>query len=310
MLLTTLLVLAFFGAALSSALVLAPRGDQAVLDRAAAIRRGTTPAAPAASSDEERTGPFRKRVIDPLLGAAVAQMKKRAPKEMRERVRQRLVESGMQLEADRFLGLQALTALGVGVGASVVFFGQARDGQVAMYIGLIGLFAFGGWRLPGFNLSRLISKRRKAIEKALPEVLDLLSVSVEAGLGFDGAIAKVAERFPEPTSGEFRSFLREVRLGNTRAESLRRLAERSGSPDMKTFCAAVIQADQLGVSMAKVLRAQSEAMRVKRKQRAEEKAMQLPLKLLFPLILFIFPTLFIIILGPVAISFMSSMNFN
>lgn len=165
-----------------------------------------------------------------------------------------------------------------------------------------------GLQLPEFWLSRTITRRKKALEKALPDVLDLLSVSVEAGLGFDGAVQKVSEKFSEPTSDEFGSFLKEVRLGKPRADALRNLAQRTGLPDMQTFVAAIIQADQLGVSLSKILRIQSEQMRIKRKQKAEERAMQTPIKLLFPLILFIFPTLFVVILGPLVISFLTTFS--
>jgi len=298
------LVFAFLTTGIATFLVLAPPGDPEVLKRVSTLRQHKDRPR---VTDETLELPFRQRVLDPMAARLMEQVKRRAPSGLRERARQRLIAAGVEGEAERFLGRQVLTTLVLAVSAGLLMLPYAATNS-GFYFLMVIVAAILGWRLPEFKLSRLIAQRRKAMERALPEVLDVLSVSVEAGLGFDGAIQKVAERFPEPVAGEFRAYLKEMRLGSSRADALRRLSARSGVTDFQTFTAAIIQADQLGVSIAKVLRTQSEAMRIKRKQRAEEKAMQLPLKILFPLIMFIFPTLFIIILGPVAIGFLTSMT--
>ncbi|MFY0545691.1 type II secretion system F family protein [Brevibacillus sp. H7] len=166
-------------------------------------------------------------------------------------------------------------------------------------LAVLGLF------LPHFYLRRKIDQRQLTIRKGLPDLLDLLTVSVEAGLGFDQAMGKVVEKTTGPLAEEFRLTLQEVQMGKSRREALRDLGLRTGVEGVINFTNALVQADKLGVSLGNVLRVQSEDMRRKRRQEAEEKAMKAPIKLLFPLIFFIFPSLFIIILGPAAINIMN-----
>lgn len=303
--LAILLLFTFLTVTGAAFLLLTPPGDPAALARVSALRQRDLRQA---VEDEAMQMPFKQRIIDPAVRKLVTEVKRRLPRDLRERVRQRLAAAGVEGEPDQFLGKQVLYSVASAGAAGALMFPYLARGQNLQYFALVVVGAILGWRLPEFSLSRLITQRKKAMERALPEVLDVLCVSVEAGLGFDGAVQKVAERFPDPVAGEFRLYLKEIRLGSSRADALRRLAARSGLTDFQTFAAAVIQADQLGVSIAKVLRTQAEAMRIKRKQRAEEKAMQLPLKILFPLIMFIFPTLFIVILGPVAINFLTQMT--
>ena len=156
----------------------------------------------------------------------------------------------------------------------------------------IGLF------LPYILLQQKITKRKIALQQELPDVLDLLTVSVEAGLGFDGALVKLSEKMKGQMVDEFNRMLQEIRIGVSRKDALRALAERCDVQDISLFTGALIQADQLGVSISKVLRIQSLDMREKRKQRAEEQGMKAPIKMLFPLVFFIFPTLLIVLLGP------------
>ena len=158
-----------------------------------------------------------------------------------------------------------------------------------------------GFYLPLIWLNRRIGKRQHDMERALPDALDLLTISVEAGLGFDAAIAKVSEKFDNELGRAFARVNAEVRLGKIRREALRDMANRAGVQDISNFIAAVIQADQLGVSLSKVLRVQSEQMRIRRRQRAEELAAQAPIKMLFPLVFLVFPSIFIVLLGPAAI---------
>lgn len=170
-------------------------------------------------------------------------------------------------------------------------------GDKANFIMIIGLFGLCNV-IPRFLLKKAITQRHKSIDRALPNALDLLTVSVEAGLGFDGAMLKMVEKTTGPLTQEFRRMLQEMRIGKARREALRELSERCGTEDVQTFTAAIIQADQLGVSIGRVLRIQSQQMRMKRRQQAEERAMKAPVKMLIPMVIFIFPTIFIVLLGP------------
>jgi tight adherence protein C len=157
---------------------------------------------------------------------------------------------------------------------------------------------FGGFMMPNIWLSTKISARKGAITRALPDALDLLTISVEAGLGFDLALAKVVEKWNNALTMEFARVLTEMRVGKPRRESLRDMVARTEVGDVTAFVAAIIQADQLGVSISRVLQIQSEQMRIRRRQRAEEKAHQAPVKMTFPMVFLIFPALLIVILGP------------
>lgn len=168
----------------------------------------------------------------------------------------------------------------------------------------VAAMAFAGgmsFILPQFYLKKRIKERMKGIAKGLPDAIDLLVVSVEAGLGFDMALAKVVEKSEGPLSDEFERSLEEMRLGYPRAQALKNIAKRVQLDDLQSFISAIIQADQLGASIGSVLRIQSEGMRVKRRQRVEETAMKAPIKMLFPMVLFIFPTIFIVVLGPIVL---------
>lgn len=171
---------------------------------------------------------------------------------------------------------------------------------------LVIVFSFVGFYLPQLLLQSRIRRRQDSIRKAMPDALDLLTICVEAGLGFDGAMAKVNEKWDNELALSFSRVLREIQLGKLRREALRNMADRIGIPEMTSFVAAIIQSEQLGVSMAKVLRIQSEQMRIKRRQAAEEKAQQAPIKMLFPMGLLIFPSLLILLLGPAGVQLMQS----
>jgi len=147
-------------------------------------------------------------------------------------------------------------------------------------------------------LSSRIKARQKEIQKAMPDSLDLLVISVEAGLGFDAAVQRLTEKADHALAREFRRMLAEIKMGRARREALRDLVGRTEVPDLNTFASAIIQADQLGVSVSRVLAVQSEQIRLLRRQRAEEAAATAPLKMLFPMVLLIFPSMFVVILGP------------
>jgi len=169
----------------------------------------------------------------------------------------------------------------------------------------IGAAVF-GFFIPSLMLQSKITQRQDVITKAMPDALDLLTVCVEAGLGFDQAMAKVCEKWNNELSMAFERVINEIRLGKLRREALRDMSERVGVADLTSFVAAIIQADQLGVSIGKVLRIQSEQMRIKRRQRAEKKAHEAPVKMLIPMVLLIFPSIYIVLLGPSAIQVIKS----
>ena len=167
-------------------------------------------------------------------------------------------------------------------------------------MGMLSAFVlgFGGFIIPGFVVGMKGRSRREAIRAELPDALDLLAVSVEAGLGFDGAVAKLTEHMEGALAEEFSLTLGEMRIGESRHDALKKLAERSGAPEVASFSRAIIQADQLGISLGRLLRVQATDARLKRQAAAEEKAMKSPIKMLFPTVLFIFPAMFLVILGP------------
>jgi tight adherence protein C len=163
-----------------------------------------------------------------------------------------------------------------------------------------------GYMLPALSLSSRIKKRQLAIQRALPDAIDLLTVCVEAGAAFDMAMARVVDKWHGPLSDEFERLLADLRLGRPRREALKDLADRTGVGDVATFVNALIQADQMGVGLVKVLRVQSDQMRQRRRLRAEEQAQKAPVKMLFPLIFLIFPAVYIVILGPAALRLMET----
>jgi tight adherence protein C len=217
------------------------------------------------------------------------------PPKARKALDKRLLSAGLSrtLTPEHVLGFKGLgLVFGVLVGALAV----GTKPVLGIFVGLMfGLISF---ILPDVLINSRISSRREHVQAALPDALDLLAVSVEAGLGFDGAVAKLTETMHGPLIEEFELALNEMRIGESRSEALRRMAGRMDAPQLTTFVRAVIQADQLGSSLASILRIQAADARLRRQLAAEEKAMQLPVKMLFPLVMFILPSLFIIILGP------------
>jgi tight adherence protein C len=159
-----------------------------------------------------------------------------------------------------------------------------------------------GWIAPGYVVGARARKRRNEVQAALPDALDLLAVSVEAGLGFDAAIAKLTDHMHGPLIDEFGLALTEMRVGEARQDALKKLSARVASPELSAFVRAIIQADQLGISLGRILRVQAIDTRLKRQAAAEEKAMKAPIKMLFPTVIFVFPAMFIIVLGPALIS--------
>jgi tight adherence protein C len=200
-----------------------------------------------------------------------------------------------------WMGVKILVAIVVAVGG--FFLGLVMGGfPLGLIFTVFGLVF--GFLMPEFWLGSRIRKRSMAMILQLPDALDLLTISVEAGLGFDAALAKVVEKMEGPLVNEFRQALAEIRMGRTRREALRDVVSRADAQPVANFIGAIIQAEQLGVPIAKVLQIQSQQLRIERRQRAEEAAAKAPVKMLFPMVGCIFPTIFIVILGPAIVTVM------
>jgi tight adherence protein C len=207
---------------------------------------------------------------------------------------------------------QTFLALKSGLTGGTFLFGLilAFIGMVPAIAGIAIGFAGGAicFIAPDYYLGMKTRRRREDINISLPDILDLLTVSVEAGLGFDSAVAKISEKMKGPLVDELKVFLREMQLGESRAGALKSLSDRLELPSMVSFTRSIIQADQLGISLARVLRVQAHDLRNKRQMAAEEKAMKAPIKMLFPTVLFIFPAMFIVILGPAMMTLMKQFS--
>lgn len=204
---------------------------------------------------------------------------------------------------DRLLAVKGLGLFGAGVLGAL--YGLVFGGVWAFVLGSVGA-AF-GFFLPDLLLYNAGLKRQEKIGRALPDALDMLTVCVEAGLGFDSGLAQVARNTSGPLAAEFARALQEMQIGKSRTSALRGMAERTTVAELRTFISALVQAGELGIPMAKVLREQAKEQRIKRRQRAEEKAQKVPVKILFPLIFCIFPVLFIVVIGPGAIQIAHSL---
>jgi tight adherence protein C len=252
--------------------------------------------------------PFSQRVLVPLMRTILAQLGKYGPKQSAERLRVNLQQAGNpgNITPVMFSGLRmALFVLLLVISAAVTF-GQGMDAAKALMYTAIGSVL--GYLLPGMWLGQQIKKRKHNIVKALPDALDLLTISVEAGLAFDLALMRVADKWDNELSNEFKRVLTDTRLGRARRDALKDMAQRTGVDDVQTFTAAIIQAEQLGVSIGKILRIQSDQMRIRRRQRAEEAAHKAPIKMLIPMAFLIFPSLFVVILGPAVPKLMTSLG--
>lgn len=251
--------------------------------------------------DEEMSISFKNRIATPFFNSISSFFSNFFPSTMITTLNRKLLNANgfYGLNAEQFLGLSLVTGIVVAVIVGDIMVITDKQTSKVITFGLIS-FAI-GLLLPYVMLEQKIAKRKLALQRELPDVLDLLTVSVEAGLGFDGALVKLSEKMKGQMVDEFTRMLQEIRIGVSRKDALRALAERCDVQDISLFTGALIQADQLGVSISKVLRIQSLDMREKRKQRAEEQGMKAPIKMLFPLVFFIFPALLIVLLGPAVI---------
>lgn len=261
---------------------------------------GTTDEADATVSltEEEFSGSFFERMILPILHSLARIANRFIPGKSSDAIQLALRRAGnpLGLGVMEFNGLRVLS-IGAGI-AMGLFAWFVLNNTLQMRAGAFGMCILFGFALPDALLQKKIAKRQTIIRKSLPETIDLLVVSVEAGMGFDGAVAKVVDKMHGPLAQEMEYALHEMRLGKSRMQCLKDMAERIGLPELTTFVAAVYQADQLGVSIARVLQVQSHTIRTARVQRIREVAATLPVKMLFPLVFFIFPAIFVVMLGP------------
>lgn len=244
--------------------------------------------------------PFLTRVIRPVAGGMLTLLGGVLPRNYRERVHLDLLHAGLaaQLRAEEIISLQVLGGIvGFLGGAYIVSAGIIGGGTgilVLVALPVLGVQAPRSW------LERKLQERRDAIRRDLPDTLDLLAISVEAGMGFEGALGVVCDNFTSPLADEFARTLREMELGLPRREALHNLKKRTEVPELSNFVLTLTQADALGMPVGRVLKTSAGEMRSKRQQWAREKAAKLPVKILFPLILFIFPAIFVVLLGPAA----------
>jgi tight adherence protein C len=251
--------------------------------------------------EHELSRPFAERAFYPFVSGLGGVGRRITPLDLRKRIARKLILAGSPAgwDADK---IAALKVVGLGGGFALAFLmTKAATLSGTTSVGMMVFGLVGGYLAPDTVLNRKVEDRQKAIRRALPDTMDLLTISVEAGLGFDAALAQVIRNVPGPLSQEMGRLLQEIQLGSSRADAFRHLAKRTNVDEMSAFVLAMIQADVFGISIANVLRAQSKELRVRRRQNAERIAMQIPVKILFPMILCVMPALFIVVLGPGAI---------
>ncbi|MFQ5341887.1 MAG: type II secretion system F family protein [Anaerolineae bacterium] len=246
----------------------------------------------------EMQQPFMTRVIRPALRAWVRRLGQIMPHRNVERLQRDLERAGRPngMTASDFLGIRLIIGIAVTVIFAALLFMREQGILQVVFLGLGA--GVGGSLIPNFWLRRKIRAREDEIRRGMPDALDMLSIAVSAGLGLDGAMQTISEKWDNAVSEEFGQAVRETQIGVPRSEALRGLARRADVKEMSHFIAVLVQADQLGLSISTVLKTQSDQMRLMRRQRAEELANAAPIKMLFPLVLLIFPAMFVVILGP------------
>jgi len=260
---------------------------------------------PRSLEELELQRPLADRTLKPIIRGLSSLLARFYPANTMKSLALKLKRAGMETTSPEFfIGVKAFAAIvGVVAGAAIMNL-MSNDGTQTIVGAIAGLIV--GFMAPDFYLGNKAGGRGKQILETLPDALDLLTISVEAGLGFDAALVKVTEKLKGALSDEFKRAASEQRVGKSRQEALRGITDRVEQKELANFISAIIQADQLGVSMSKVLRIQSEQMRSERRQRAEEKAAKAPILIMLPTIGCIFPSLFIVILAPAALSALSS----
>jgi len=298
---------AFFGVLVAGTIVaiwmsLSPASSpRAVTDRMTGMADAAT-----AMGDEIQTS-FAQRMIIPIFRRFTGFLTGLMPQKNIDKLNLMLIQAGNpgNLTAMDFVGIRFILAIGAGAGYFLImaprdpFFTLIRNSAIALFVGFM---------LPKLWVSQRIKGRKVAIRRALPDALDMLTIGVEAGLAFESALLRVGEQWDNPLTQEFRRAVSELRIGVPRNEALRHMAERNGVPELSTFIAVLIQSNMLGMSIAQVLHTQADQMRLKRRQLAEEQAHSATVKIVLVLVLFIFPAMFIVILGPVVPQMMESLT--
>jgi len=250
--------------------------------------------------------PFAERVLKPALQHMLTTLGKLLPNKSAGKVKRNIEMAGNPggMTPTMFVGVRiTLALLGLVVGLYLTALADLPLQSRFMYTA-VGLAV--GFMLPGIWLGRKMKQRKTNILKSMPDALDLLTISVEAGLGFDLALQRVSDKWDNELSREFQRVVSDARLGMQRRDAMRMMADRCGVEDLSNFVQAIVQAEQLGVSIGRILKVQSEQMRVRRRQRAQELAQQAPVKMLFPMVFLIFPSILVVILGPAVPKLMSS----
>jgi tight adherence protein C len=266
-------------------------------EREGSIRRAASygrPAGPALGPGGDES--LRERALQPLYEKIARTVLRLSPKSSFEGVSFKLLQAGAsrRMSPMTFLAMKGMATIGGGVLGLIL--GSSKSASSALLF-CLALGAM-GFIIPEFVLSKRIKSRQETIRAQLPDAIDLLAVSVEAGLGFDGAVAKLTEQMGGPLADEFALTLNEMRVGESRPDALKKLVERVPVPELSNFVRSIIQSDQFGISLGRILKLQAADTRLRRQLAAEEKAMKAPIKMLFPTVFFIFPTMFIVILGP------------
>ncbi len=278
-------LLAVFGAAM-------PARRDPIMERIDAVTQGRR----RTLEEIEMQAPFMERFVRPFASQMAKLMARLTPMGAMESTQKQLMHAGRQMQVSDFMGIRGLALLlagGLAVGFSFLT-GQGLFGFIVI-TAILGIIAY---IMPTFWLRGEITKRKAQILRALPDAIDLLTISVEAGLGFDQALARVVSKSDNALTREFARVMQEMRIGVARRDALRSLVERVGVEDLSSFISAIIQAEQLGASVGNVLRIQSNEMRVRRRQHVERLAQTAPIKMLVPMAFLIFPPIFIVVLGP------------
>jgi tight adherence protein C len=278
-------LLAVFGASM-------PARRDPIMERIDAVTQGRR----RTLEEIEMQAPFMERFVRPFASQMSKLMARLTPMGAMENTQKQLMHAGRQMQVSDFMGIRGLALLlaaGLAVGFSFLT-GQGLFGFIVI-TAILGIVAY---ILPTFWLRGEITKRKAQILRALPDAIDLLTISVEAGLGFDQALARVVSKSDNALTREFARVMQEMRIGVARRDALRSLVERVGVEDLSSFISAIIQAEQLGASVGNVLRIQSNEMRIRRRQHVERLAQTAPIKMLVPMAFLIFPPIFIVVLGP------------
>jgi len=272
--------------------------------KARSVRRATDYGHIRVRTSERELMRFRERVLVPAASRLAAIPLKLSPRTSVEAIAGKLAAAGLasRLDARGFLAIKG----GATIAAGLTGFALGASGSATNALLLTPAFAAIGFIAPDWILTMKMRARREEIRSELPDALDLLAVSVEAGLGFDGAVTKLTEHMSGPLIDEFALTLNEIRVGESRQVALKKMAARVDATELSNFVRAVVQAEQLGISLGRILRVQAADTRLRRQAAAEEKAMKAPIKMLFPTVIFIFPSMFIVVLGPAMLTILKA----